>query len=467
MQNDLKNKISLLLIISATVLLGYFAHTKLINQDFFNINKFKLTRPVIILLAASDQEYDKKSYNYKVKVKNSFHGRTDTIIVAKFDPVTGKISALNIPRDTRIYLNGKTPDRINALNTIGGIALLEKVLEDLFEIKIDYHMLVNSSCVEKIIDLVGGIELDVPRDMRYQDKTDGINIDLKAGIQVLNGKESVGFLRFRNTALGDIERIQRQQIFMRAVQDKMKNPFIFTKATQIIPLVIESTETNMDMWDILKLANFAKEINRENMVFATLPGTFSVPEEPIVIELPEIQETQETQENNSENNPEFSPETEHKKIIIKKQFVSYWLPDEIEIKKLCEKLFFTHEYNKKYKNINNKNSVELENINKNLKIHIKNMTSDQDLASKFSENLLDNNFYVVKIDNLDDKEKLEKIFPENIRNFSKIYYQKANRTDAIFLKNKLSMPESTELFGGNIGIPDADLVVFLGEDMKN
>ena len=95
------------------------------------------------------------------------------------------------------------------------------------------------------------------------------------------------------------------------------------------------------------------------------------------------------------------------------------------------------------------------------------MTSDQDLASKFSENLLDNNFYVVKIDNLDDKEKLEKIFPENIRNFSKIYYQKANRTDAIFLKNKLSMPESTELFGGNIGIPDADLVVFLGEDMKN
>ena len=121
---------------------------------------------------------------------------------------------------------------------------------------------------------MGGVEVDVPKDMKYTDKTQDLYIDLKKGLQTLDGNKAEQFARFRD-ATGDIGRIQRQQILLKALQDKLQSPTSFFKIPKIWQVINQETDTNLSKDELFSMASFALSLERDNIETFTLPGRAS------------------------------------------------------------------------------------------------------------------------------------------------------------------------------------------------
>lgn len=196
--------------------------------------------------------------------------RSDTMMLVHAEPETGKVVVISIPRDTKVRLEGKE-NKINSANAIGGPEAACKAVEKLLDVKVDYYVLTNFKGFEKIIDILGGVTIDVESNMynRYE----GINLR-KGDNQHLNGKKALGYVRFRDDALGDISRTQRQQKFLKALADEMLQTKTIFKIPALIPELKANVQTNMGTKTMLKLAQEAADFSKENLITQTLPGYF-------------------------------------------------------------------------------------------------------------------------------------------------------------------------------------------------
>ena len=111
-------------------------------------------------------------------------GRSDTILIFNCNPFSSTLNILSIPRDTKINLPGHGAEKINYLNSTGGALFTKKCLEKLLGIKIDNYVMIDVNGLLKIIDQIGGLEIDVPQKMEYSDKTAMLNINLSPGKQI-------------------------------------------------------------------------------------------------------------------------------------------------------------------------------------------------------------------------------------------------------------------------------------------
>ncbi|WP_353095753.1 LCP family protein [Tissierella praeacuta] len=208
-------------------------------------------------------------------VKKSKGTRTDTMMLFKVNFETGEISLLSIPRDTRVLVKGKE-DKINHAHAYGGPELTMKTLRDFLNLDIDYYVKVDYKAVMSIVDAIGGVEIDVPQRMKYDDTTPGIpplHIDLKKGLQTLNGKQAHDFLRFRKGyAEGDIGRIKAQQMFMKELIKQTLTPKNIVKLPKFIETYYDYVETNIPFKVIAKGALSATKIDMQNMTTNTIPG---------------------------------------------------------------------------------------------------------------------------------------------------------------------------------------------------
>ncbi|MBU5312901.1 LCP family protein [Tissierella carlieri] len=208
-------------------------------------------------------------------VKKSKGTRTDTMMLFKVNFDTGDINLLSIPRDTRVLIKGKE-DKINHAHAFGGPELTMRTLRDFLNIDIDYYVKVDYRAVMEIVDAIGGVEIDVPQRMKYDDTTPGIpplHIDLKKGVQTLYGKEAHDFLRYRSGYKeGDIGRIKAQQMFMKELIKQALKPKNIIKIPKFIETYFDYVETNIPLKVITKGALSAKKINMENMTTNTIPG---------------------------------------------------------------------------------------------------------------------------------------------------------------------------------------------------
>ncbi|MEM9244207.1 MAG: LCP family protein [Cyanobacteria bacterium P01_F01_bin.153] len=240
----------------------------------------RLTRPVNILLLGIkvvtsdvDDELTEK-YGYHALV-NSFEGLSDTMLLLRFDPTSKRMSVLSIPRDTRTWVEGLGTTKINAANSYGGPALSARATSELLGgIPIDRYIRINVQGVEKLIDVLGGITVHVPQDMKYQDDSQHLYINLKQGRQHLNGEQALQFLRFRYDAYGDIGRVQRQQMAIRAVKEQALNPGTLLKLPQILSTIREHIDTNLSVEEIAALAGFSSQVGRDRVQMLMLPGEF-------------------------------------------------------------------------------------------------------------------------------------------------------------------------------------------------
>ncbi len=243
----------------------------------------ELTRPVNILVLGvkvltsdvNDPSPETKDLGYHALV-NSFEGLTDTMLLLRFDPEDKKLTALSIPRDTRTHIEGHGITKINAANAEGGPALSAQATSELLNgVAIDRYIRINVQGVEKLVDALGGVTIYVPKDMKYQDDSQHLYINLKAGKHHLNGNQALQFLRFRYDENGDIGRIQRQQLLMRALMEQALNPATLARMPQILSVIQSHIDTNLSVEELMALVGFGVQTNRSNVQMLMVPGQFS------------------------------------------------------------------------------------------------------------------------------------------------------------------------------------------------
>ncbi len=219
---------------------------------------------------------------------NSFKGLSDTMLLVRLDPVQEKLTVLSIPRDTRTYIEGYGIGKINHANYHGGPALTASTVSEMLGgVEIDRYVRVNVQGVEKLIDALGGVTVDVPKDMKYNDFSQHFYVDLKKGKQHLDGDKAVQFLRFRYDGLGDIARVQRQQMLMRSVVEQALRPATIVKIPQILDVVKSHLDTNLTIKELMALSSFAAKTERSDVQMIMLPGDFNSPTEKVSYWLPD------------------------------------------------------------------------------------------------------------------------------------------------------------------------------------
>ena len=200
-------------------------------------------------------------------------GRSDTLMFLNFSD--DRVSLLSIPRDTRVYIERRGYEKINAAYAIGGEELTRQTVEDFLGVGVDRYVKVDTHAFPKIIDELGGIDIYVERDMKYEDPWDddgGLVINLRQGFQHLDGKAAVEFVRFRDSE-GDVGRVRRQQAFMKALAEKITSPEIILKLPQILSVAVDAVETDLSLSEMLAIAGTLKSAESEgNIQTGVVPG---------------------------------------------------------------------------------------------------------------------------------------------------------------------------------------------------
>ena len=208
---------------------------------------------------------------------------TDTIMVAGYNPDTGKAFLVSIPRDTYVgnsTSRAKASDKINAQYQQG---IEETILaaEEITGLEIDDYIVVKTSMLIEMVDLIGGVDFDVPIDMDYDDPTQDLHIHLSAGMQTLNGDQAEGLLRFRHNNDGssypssygdnDYGRMRTQREFMKAVATQTLSFGNITKINGIINAVTDNLVTNMSTKELLAYVPKLAVFDTANLVTEQIP----------------------------------------------------------------------------------------------------------------------------------------------------------------------------------------------------
>ncbi|MGD1902510.1 MAG: LCP family protein [Geitlerinemataceae cyanobacterium] len=228
-----------------------------------------LDRPVTIALLGVDRlpELDADS-------PNRFESHTDTVGLMRFDPQARSLYLVSIPRDTRVEIPGHGTAKLNQANRIGGRDLVVATLENLFEgLSVDRAIRVDVAAARQAIDRLGGLELYVEEPMQYVDRAQNLTIDLEPGWQLLNGAQVLDFSRYRADGLGDVGRVQRQQLVFDALRDRLSHPSIIAELPAILAIVSDAIDANLTTPELLALTQSA--IAAEDIRAVLLPGRFA------------------------------------------------------------------------------------------------------------------------------------------------------------------------------------------------
>lgn len=210
------------------------------------------------------------------EIPGSTARRSDTLIVASISPKDGSANLLSIPRDTRVTIPGrKDMEKISHAYAYGGADLAKQTVENLLGVPISYYTAVDWQGFIKVIDILGGVNLYVEHNMKYQDPYANLTIELTKGYQHLDGGKAGQYVRFRHDELGDIGRVQRQQRFMKALSEEVLQVGTILKVPSIVSAINQYVTTDMSLFTMVKLANTMKDIQTDKFKTEMLPGDFA------------------------------------------------------------------------------------------------------------------------------------------------------------------------------------------------
>ncbi len=194
---------------------------------------------------------------------------TDAILVSVWNPNTKQISLLSIPRDTRIQISGQEYGKINSVYAKKGHSDTMNILSNYLNIPIKYYVKIDFHGFEDVIDELGGIKIDVERNMFYQDPDDGTNIQLQKGLQVLNGKEALDYARFRKSSDGhdssDFERNERHQKIIKVLVDKLTSITGLMNGFDLLDIVGDHMKTNLNSEEMKNIFFTFKSIEKDDI----------------------------------------------------------------------------------------------------------------------------------------------------------------------------------------------------------
>lgn len=198
--------------------------------------------------------------------------RTDAIALAIFDAENKALRIASIPRDSRVYIPGRSWDKINHAYVYGGINLLRETLVNLTGMPVDYFVKINYKSFPRIVDILGGVDIYVEKRLHYNDYSGKLFINIPAGQQHMDGKTALGYVRFRHDPLGDIGRVKRQQNFIDIMMKKIKTPSILPRIPAIVTELYDSIDTDLAPLEALKLVQFANSLPPERIKMFMAPG---------------------------------------------------------------------------------------------------------------------------------------------------------------------------------------------------
>ncbi len=214
-------------------------------------------------------------------VENTRH--SDTLVFLNYSPVDRFLNIISIPRDTRYTPEKYRFSRINEIyawhyrktnDSMLACREVTKAVEQLLQnrVAIPFCVQVDYDSFRKMIDLAGGIIIDVEEAMDYDDNAGNLHIHFKPGAQHLDGKQALEYVRYRGKA-GDIGRVYRQQRFMKAVLNRLKNPLLMMRLPRVAQVINANIRTNLSFWDILSVTLELKDLRPANIRLTQLPGT--------------------------------------------------------------------------------------------------------------------------------------------------------------------------------------------------
>ncbi|HHV61775.1 MAG TPA: LCP family protein [Firmicutes bacterium] len=226
-------------------------------------------RPINIVILGNDVTYTEDGRPVEAAT------RADTILFLSMNPKTGSAHLISIPRDTRVRIPGHGTGKINSAHAIGGPSLIMETVEELLGLPVDRYVETDFRGFSKLIDMVGGVTVNVEKDMHYVDTWGKLSIDLKQGVQKLDGNKALQYVRFRNDALGDIGRVRRQQELAKAFAHQVLQPANIARAPQMIETAMKYVKTDMTSREILATGWFMGKVASGHIETNTLPGNFA------------------------------------------------------------------------------------------------------------------------------------------------------------------------------------------------
>lgn len=227
-------------------------------------------------------------------------GRSDTIILVNFDTNTYQTRMLSLPRDTWVDIADEEGEKDKLTHSYArgvvkqnkellelkkdnpelttdtattpdnGIKFLMNTIELMFDhqITIDYYIEVKFEGFERIVDSLGGCDINVEKRLKYSDRSQNLKIDLQPGLQHLDGKNTLCYARFRHDAIGDLGRMERQQRVLSALSKQLKNPANFASWFRIIEIIQDNTKTDLDVNHLKAISSLAGKYDASTMLKA-------------------------------------------------------------------------------------------------------------------------------------------------------------------------------------------------------
>lgn len=241
----------------------------------------------VVLLLGKDYNYTNKAIRY------TSNSRTDTIMLLSVDIDSKAITAVSIPRDTRIRADDGVTGKINAVYTRGGLSLLKRTLEKEFDINIDCHVVLKPDAVQELVDAVGGVTVDPIDRMHYDDNWARLHIHFEPGQQRITGERAVGYVRFREMGNfevdengeprrlegsrrskeeGDLRRTARQQEVIHSLLREGRSFKNIARIGDIIDVGFDQIETDLKRTQLMALGRIFQDSMGE-MKSVTLPGS--------------------------------------------------------------------------------------------------------------------------------------------------------------------------------------------------
>ncbi|MBR5537447.1 MAG: LCP family protein [Clostridia bacterium] len=213
------------------------------------------TQPVEAPPTGEEERQMKKGW-YTILLAGTMDGwNADTMMLCSIDSVNGKVKLVSVNRDTQVDAPIDIP-KLNAMygwkkgGDEGAATMCAKITE-LTGVPINQYVVIGMEAFKEIIDMIGGVDYNVPFDMYHKDLNQDYHIDVKAGQQTLSGSEALQFVRFRSTSENDFGRVNRQKEFLIATMKQVLKKFSLTQIEGYIEIFNKNVVTNMSVQDMV------------------------------------------------------------------------------------------------------------------------------------------------------------------------------------------------------------------------
>ena len=270
-------RVVLLIIIILIIFAGIFASKVVMNGGGL--------KGILATLMGQTEETRKNMTEIQFLILGESLNLTDTIMIGKYDPNSQKAALVSIQRDTFIGDNPKKATAYDKINAVYQGKYPEKTLKEVNELtglNLQYYIVIDTKGLRELVDAIGGVEFYVPMDMEYDDTSQDLHINLKEGLQKLNGDQAEQVLRFRHNNDGstypasygtqDTGRMRTQRDFISALLKQTLKPSNILKIGEFLDIASNNIKTNIPISTLKDYIPYAVEFSTDNLKTDTLPG---------------------------------------------------------------------------------------------------------------------------------------------------------------------------------------------------